>query len=93
MLICRTWKPKVYHNHPFDVYLNLKGSQGIGESKLTVEYFEEGTQRLPQQPAFILDQERFPTFMEQTGQWVHEKFEEVLTNIISGKYLTEQEMS
>lgn len=77
---------------PFDIFLALKGSQGIDKSKLTVKYFEEGAKRMPQHPTFVSDQETFPQFLDRTGQWLHGRFEEVPTNVSTGSYLAEQEM-
>lgn len=75
------------------VQLNPFAERGIDKSKLTVQYFSESARKIPEQPNFILEPEKYPQFMAETSIWLHERFEAVLDNIITGKYLAEQEMN
>lgn len=76
---------------PFDFDLQLKGNHGIDEGKLTVVHFQDNAHRIPQRPGFVLDEDTYPQFMEETSEWLLGRFREVLDNVVTGKYLQEQE--
>lgn len=77
---------------PFDYYHELDQSKGIDESKFTVKYFKEMAKKVPERPRFIMDQDTYPEFIQKTGGWLHGRFEEIINNVMSSKYLMEQEM-
>lgn len=76
-----------------DVQLELDADRSVDQSKLTVEFFSASVAKIPERPSFVLDEKDYPEFMKQTGAWLHKRFEDVLDNVLTGKYLTEQEMS
>lgn len=76
-----------------DAQLDPAAERGIDDSRLNIQYFSESARKIPEQPSFILEPEKYPEFMRETGIWLHENFERILDNIVTGKYLTEQEMN
>lgn len=63
------------------------------ETKLTPEQVAEKASQFPKEPYFMVDQDKYPQFLEETGQWFHKRFEEILDNVLTRKYLPEQEMN
>lgn len=72
---------------------NMAIEVGQDRSRLSPKYFTEAAGRFPKRPSFVLNEQTYPEFIDQTGQWLHDRFEAILDNIVTGKYLNEQEMS